>query len=509
MKAPYLVIGIVTVTWLGCSPDPGGTDTTDGGTDGDMDGDVDGDVDGDGDGDADADSDADSDIDGDSDGPTDSDLDEPSDADEDEDADEDDADTPASRIASIVEMLDDPGSDRDDIESVLYEVAWDEGWPLEDRGRWLFVAIWEDAPEMVSLVGQLNEWSTSAHPATRSPAGPFFYVVLDGTELTTAAAGSKYKWWGSPDTWRPPYESRAYGYDEHGRFGWVRPSPTEPHLELYPSMMSDHLDLPRSIRAYLPAGFEPGSASARSARVLLLHDGQNVFHPDAPWGGWHVNDALLDGGYDDVVAIGVDSIEDRMDVYSHVPDDIFGDGTMVGGRADAYLRMLREEVLPFIRDHYGIEAASDSLMVSGSSMGGLITLYMVLTDPDGLACGAALSPSLFWGAVGPTSSGEDAIVSQWSTVVGHGTTAIYLDSGGGPGGGCVDSDDDGVEDDGDGADNYCVTVQMRDALEALGYSHGVDLWHWWERDALHNEAAWAVRFPMVLEACETGGWIAL
>ena len=52
---------------------------------------------------------------------------------------------------------------------------------------------------------------------------------------------------------------------------------------------------------------------------------------------------------------------------------------------------------------------------------------------------------------------------------------------------------DGVNDDGDNQDGYCVTLQMRDLLDELGWTFDVDLWHWWEPDAAHNEAAWAAR----------------
>ena len=34
---------------------------------------------------------------------------------------------------------------------------------------------------------------------------------------------------------------------------------------------------------------------------------------------------------------------------------------------------------------------------------------------------------------------------------------------------------------------------METTLVGLGYSYDVDLWHWWETDAAHNEAAWATR----------------
>ncbi|RLB62178.1 MAG: hypothetical protein DRI90_09685, partial [Deltaproteobacteria bacterium] len=53
---------------------------------------------------------------------------------------------------------------------------------------------------------------------------------------------------------------------------------------------------------------------------------------------------------------------------------------------------------------------------------------------------------------------------------------------------------DGIEDDApDGSDNYCENKQLEGVLLSNGYVQGVDLWHWVEPGAPHNEAAWAAR----------------
>jgi hypothetical protein len=93
-----------------------------------------------------------------------------------------------------------------------------------------------------------------------------------------------------------------------------------------------------------------------------------------------------------------------------------------------------------------------------------------------------------WGSIGLHN---ETLIERY-TAAGHGATALYLDSGGG--GTCFDGDGDGIEDDDPtGADNYCENKQLEAVLQANGYVAGVDLWHWWEPGALHNEAAWAAR----------------
>jgi predicted alpha/beta superfamily hydrolase len=381
------------------------------------------------------------------------------------------------------------------IDAATHEVAWTGGWPLTDGERWLFVTRWPDAPEPVALVSDVVGWDPDARPATRAASGVHFYVVVPAAELRVPPAGAKYKWHGAPAVFRAPPESTAYGHDDFGPFGWVAPPADQPYLERFPDFLSPHLDAPRAFRAYLPAGFVPRSAQAASARTLFLHDGQNVFHPDATWGGWRVPEALV--AYPDVVALAVDNAPDRMSAYTHVPDRI--SGGLVGGRADDYLRLVTEEALPFFRARYGVRAEGRSLAVGGSSLGGLVSLHFALARPTLARCVIAMSPTLGWGAF--DAGAMDALLHRWSSRL---DVAIYLDSGGG--GTCADLDGDGIVEDSDDRDNYCVTAQMRDHLDALGYEHGVDLWHWWAPGAPHNEAAWAERVPRALESCTAGGW---
>ena len=105
------------------------------------------------------------------------------------------------------------------------------------------------------------------------------------------------------------------------------------------------------------------------------------------------------------------------------------------------------------------------------------------------------------GAFDPAADGSDALVHRWTT---RGATAVYLDSGGS--GTCGDPDGDGVFEDSDDRDNFCVTNQLRDHFESLGYTHGADLFHWHEAGAGHNEAAWAARISRGLASCASAGW---
>lgn len=404
------------------------------------------------------------------------------------------SDAGLGRIDAILALLNASPRDEGEIAAALHDVAWDEGWPLHEGTRWLFVT--DAIGSSVNLVSDVNAWSTTAHPAEQR--GAHAYVLIEDAAFVVPAAGSQYKWW-VDGAYLPPLEATAYGFDGFGRFGWVAPDPSAPHLEQFPDFVGAHLAAPRTFRAYLPAGFVARSSAATTMRTLLVHDGQNVFDPTAAFGGWRLDEALA--AHPDVVALAIDNAPDRIDAYTHVEDDI---GSVVGGRADAYLALVFDEALPFFRARYGVSAEGDGLALMGSSLGGLVTVYAALHAPTRFGCGAALSPTMGWGSF--RVGARDALVTRWASDVGHGAVSLYLDSGGGVMGACVDSDLDGVEDDGDDADNYCVTSQFRDVLDGLGYDFGVDLAHWHEPGATHDEAAWAARAGRALAACSAMGW---
>lgn len=405
-----------------------------------------------------------------------------------------------SRIDDVVDGLNNASNDNDR-RAVLHDVAMHEGWPLEEAGRVLFATEWGDAPSVVAFVSDVNTWSTSRDIATRVHDSSFYYVVLTESSFDAPVVGAKFKWWGAPDIYRAPPEATAYGYDENGEFGWVRPRTDQAHLERFPAFASAHLTDPRTVRAWLPAGFVPRSAEATHMRTLLLHDGQNLFDPNAAYGGWQA-DVALGAGYGDVVAIAIDNAADRFDAYTHTTD-VVGGGT-VGGHANDYLDMIETEVLPFARERYGIVAMGDSLMIAGSSLGGLVSIYAAMIHPSVYGCAAGLSSTLGWGSMDGNVSGS-TLIEMWPS---HQSSAIYLDSGGGLDSECTDADGDGVEDDSPDADNYCVTLQLRDRLTELGYAPHVDVFHAFDPGGGHNEAAWRSRFPNALASCTTGGWTA-
>lgn len=352
---------------------------------------------------------------------------------------------------------------REDFEGTALEESRGGGWPVvTDEGP----VVVSDDPAWTLVAGDFDDWAGSP----LSPDEGFSWAVVDlepgdAYKLTDGLAYAADPW------------ARSYQYDDFGEKSLFAPAAA--HLDRH--FVDGISGLPdRVVRVWVPV--EPPT------HVLYVHDGQNLFDPEASWGGWK----LAESAPPAMLLVGIDNTPLRMDEYTHVPDDI-GLPTPVGGEGDLYAELLQSVVRPLVAAEY-VEPATVGIM--GSSLGGLISLHVANRHPGEYTFAASLSGTLGWGKIGDL--GHETMLERYAAA-GHGATAIFLDSGGG--GPCVDADGDGVEDDHpDSADNYCETVQMQGVLAALGYQTGVDLWHWHEPGAPHNEAAWAARVFRPLEA---------
>jgi predicted alpha/beta superfamily hydrolase len=65
------------------------------------------------------------------------------------------------------------------------------------------------------------------------------------------------------------------------------------------------------------------------------------------------------------------------------------------GGGDAFLRVVQEEIKPFVAAHYKIDPARQALF--GHSLGGLMVLRELFRHPEDYATYIAASPSIWWG----------------------------------------------------------------------------------------------------------------
>jgi predicted alpha/beta superfamily hydrolase len=171
------------------------------------------------------------------------------------------------------------------------------------------------------------------------------------------------------------------------------------HFQILRDFRSAVLGNTRQVFVYLPPGYAGG---ARRYPVLYMQDGQNLFDPnqsfirgqDQDWGLDETAQALITGGQiEPLIVVGVDHVgAGRAAEFSPTFDRRRGEG----GRASDYARMLTEELKPWIDAHYRTRPEPASTGVGGSSMGGLVSLFLGFTRPDVFGRVAAMSPSLWW-----------------------------------------------------------------------------------------------------------------
>jgi predicted alpha/beta superfamily hydrolase len=350
------------------------------------------------------------------------------------------------------------------VDAVLAGVAAGCGWPIEaGNGAMLFACNCGNGDW--SVAGDFDDWQGQA--MTRN--GALHWAEIEVPSPTDAG----YKLTDGVHWEADPY-ARRYLYDSFGELSLVRAQ--QAHLERWPGFEAQGLRS-RTVRVWVPT-------AGQFDRVLFAHDGQNLFDPDAIWGGWRMQEALPDG----ILVVANDNTADRMEEYTHVQDHIHG--AWYGGEGDTYATFVHEQLRPWAEQTYGAATMHGLL---GSSLGGLISLHIALRYPGEYRFAASMSGTLGWGSIGATN---ETMIERYAAA-GHGSTAIYLDSGGS--GTCYDSDGDGIQDDDPSAgDNYCETNQMAATLAELGYQYEQDLWHWWEPGAEHNEVAWAERVALPL-----------
>jgi hypothetical protein len=356
-------------------------------------------------------------------------------------------------LANLEQLLSDL---RGDLAGGMLKQSRAQGWPAPVEGGYLFVST----GGLTHVAGDHDNWAGTVMQSDDD----FHWVLL------SVADGTRYKFTDLAESWLADPWSRSYEWDEFGEMSVV--SPTGAHLDRFFAVGDAEME-DRMIRIWVP--------SDGPTHLLYAHDGQNLFNPSAPYGGWRMNEVAPEA----LMIVGIDYTDARTWEYTHTTEPT-ATGP-IGGRGDLYAAFVQDTVRQLVRTHYG---EPSKIGVIGSSFGGLMSLHMADRYPGEFDFVASLSGTVAWGSWAGT--GTDTMIHRYQSA-GHRDTAIYIDSGG-DGDTCVDSDGDGSnDDDPSDSDSYCVNLQFRAALIEMGYVLETDLWHHWSPGAAHNEAAWAAR----------------
>jgi enterochelin esterase-like enzyme len=168
-------------------------------------------------------------------------------------------------------------------------------------------------------------------------------------------------------------------------------------LHKHGQFASQLIDEKHDFIVYVPQAFNHDPN--RFFPVLYLHDGQNLFDPETSFikgNYWRVGetaDALIESGeVEPLVIVGIyNAGVKRINEYTPLEDRRLG-----GGQADAYGQMLVEDLKPFVAHHYRTLAGAENCGMGGSSLGGLVTLYLGMRYPGVFGKLAVHSPSVWW-----------------------------------------------------------------------------------------------------------------
>lgn len=248
-----------------------------------------------------------------------------------------------------------------------------------------------------------------------------------------------------------------------------------PHLIKHEQFRSQYLRNQRDLIVYLPPGYD--DQPQRHFPVLYLHDGQNLFDGATsfiPGMDWHVgqtaDEFIQAARVEPLMIVGIyNAGKQRLGEYTPTRAPKLG-----GGRANSYAKFLLEEVRPFVQENYRALEGPENTGVGGSSLGGLVSLYVGLRKPHIFGKIAALSPSVWWN--------ERVILRFAAAAPVRPLPHIWLDIGTREGARTVDD----VE-------------RFRDVLLKKGWQAGRDLHYERVEGAEHNEAAWAQRVGPFLQ----------
>jgi predicted alpha/beta superfamily hydrolase len=172
---------------------------------------------------------------------------------------------------------------------------------------------------------------------------------------------------------------------------------------------------PRDVAVWLPSDYSENKNYA----VLYMHDGQMLFDSNMTWNKqeWMVDEILgellSEKKINDCIVVAISNHSDirRSDYYPKKPfeklsntqrESVLSNNaelTKYGIQSDNYLEFIVKEVKPFIDSSFSTYKDYKNTFISGSSMGGLISMYAMCEYPN--VFGGAACLSTHWSGVKP------------------------------------------------------------------------------------------------------------
>ena len=246
-------------------------------------------------------------------------------------------------------------------------------------------------------------------------------------------------------------------------------------LRKHVQFTSHLLDEKHDFVVYVPPIYD--AEPDRRYPVLFMQDGQNLFDPETSFikgNYWRMgetaDDLIAAGEIEPLIIVGIyNTGAHRINEYTPIEDKRLG-----GGQADAYGQMLVEELKPFIDHSYRTLPGAGNCGMGGSSLGGLVSLYLGLRYTWVFGKLAVMSPSVWWH--------NRAILRTVAQIARKPDLRIWLDVGTREGKRALPD----------------VRALKRDLIKK-GWKRGKDLAYVEAPGGEHSEWAWAQRVAAMLK----------
>lgn len=261
----------------------------------------------------------------------------------------------------------------------------------------------------------------------------------------------------------------------------VRPHTWVGNIREHSHFFARKLNNYRNIWVYLPPSYDEDKK--KRYPVLYAHDGNNVFDRSTSFLGieWELDDTaerlMRNGRMREVIIVAIANTPQRQSEYTHIYMAQLG-----GGKADHYADFIINDLKPFIDNTYRTLRDRQYTAVMGSSLGGLVSLYLAWKYHHVFSMAGVVSPSVWWAF-------RD-ILHVVRTTKHKPPIKIWLDIG----------TLEGRTIDEKEKITYAVrdVRDLRDVLIAKGFRLHYDLEYLEVEGGEHNEAAWAKRVDKIL-----------
>lgn len=300
-----------------------------------------------------------------------------------------------------------------------------------------------------------RDWERSIAPVREAPHAGLveFELELGGRHAyfkPVLEAADSVRWAQGSDLLALP----GSALDVHPHFAPPVAAPLETHR-----VACERGDRAHDVHVLLPPGYHENHLARY--RVLCMQDGQNLFSPERAFAGqhWRVGEALTTlramSAATDCIVVGVEPRVREVDY------------TSTG--YEAYGEYLVRALEPWLAARYRTLRGPEHTAVVGSSLGGVVSLFLGLRWPDVFGSVVCMSSTFGW---------RDDLAARVGSAARL-PSRVYLDSG--------------WPDD-----NYEVTRTMAARLRARGLGAS-ELLYLAFPHARHTETAWAERLHVPLQ----------